>query len=58
VNFNHKMQVELDVLTGDFLVLRTDILMDVGNSINPALDIGQIEVSKQKEQKSFFFFFG
>lgn len=52
------MQVELDVLTGDFLVLRTDILMDVGNSINPALDIGQIEVSKQKEQKSFFFFFG
>ncbi len=36
-------QVELDTLTGDFVTLRTDILMDVGQSINPGLDIGQIE---------------
>eukprot|EP00117_Sycon_ciliatum_P032245 scpid13149/ scgid2110/ Xanthine dehydrogenase/oxidase; Xanthine dehydrogenase; Xanthine oxidase; Xanthine oxidoreductase len=36
-------QVEIDTLTGDSQVLKTEIVMDVGNSLNPAIDIGQIE---------------
>ncbi len=36
-------EVVIDTLTGENRILRTDILHDVGRSLNPALDIGQIE---------------
>ncbi|AHM02817.1 Xanthine dehydrogenase, molybdenum binding protein subunit [Roseibacterium elongatum DSM 19469] len=36
-------EVVIDTLTGENRVLRTDILHDAGASLNPALDIGQIE---------------
>lgn len=36
-------EVTVDTLTGEYKVNRVDILHDTGKSINPALDIGQIE---------------
>jgi xanthine dehydrogenase large subunit len=36
-------EVLIDTMTGEMKVTRVDILHDVGTSLNPALDIGQIE---------------
>ena len=39
-------EVEIDVLTGEKLILRSDILFDCGRSFNPAVDLGQVIHSK------------
>ena len=36
-------EVAIDTLTGEYKVERVDILHDVGRSLNPAIDLGQIE---------------
>lgn len=36
-------EVIIDTLTGEYKIKRVDILHDVGDSLNPAIDLGQIE---------------
>ena len=36
-------EVSIDTLTGEYTVDRVDVLHDVGRSLNPAIDLGQVE---------------
>jgi len=36
-------EVELDVLTGEHTIIKSDLVYDCGKSLNPAIDIGQVE---------------
>ncbi|KAK4312005.1 hypothetical protein Pmani_016533 [Petrolisthes manimaculis] len=39
------LELELDVLTGQYLIRRVDLVEDCGRSLNPYVDIGQVEGS-------------
>lgn len=38
------LQVEVNILTGETKILQADIVYDCGQSMNPAVDMGQVLV--------------
>ena len=36
------LQVEVNLLTGETTILQSDIIYDCGQSLNPAVDLGQV----------------
>ena len=36
------LQVEIDILTGETKIMQSDIMYDCGQSMNPAVDLGQV----------------
>ena len=41
-NVDVALQVEVNLLTGQTTILQTDIIYDCGQSLNPAVDLGQV----------------
>ena len=39
----HIPEVEIDTLSGDWKILHSSMVVDIGKPINPAIDLGQIE---------------
>jgi len=38
------LQVEIDLLTGASTIVRSDLIYDCGQSLNPAVDLGQVDI--------------